>query len=128
MEASGIRPATSAEYTNSDVFVLTDGAGTNRYPPIAGTDGADVAVPLTTTEVRTIIEEAFDVMTRSRAQIRIPLESRAQVSISVVDTYGTILGVVRAPDAPIFGTDVSLQKARTATFFSGAPAAAEFSE
>ena len=32
------------------------------------------------------------------------------------------LGTVRAPDAPIFGTDVSLQKARTAAFFSGSHA------
>ena len=126
-EASGIRPSTSTEYTNPDVFVMTDGAGNNRYPPIAGIDGADVASPLTAVEVRTLIEEAFDVMTRSRAQIRMPLESRAQVSISVVDTYGTILGMVRSPDAPIFGTDVSLQKARTATFFSGTEAANDLS-
>ncbi len=124
-ESSGIRPATSAEYTNPDVFVMTDGSGVNRYPPRAGTDGAAVATPLTQAEVRTIIEEAFAVMTRSRAQIRKPLDSRAQVSISVVDTYGTILGMVRSPDAPIFGTDVSLQKARTATFFSNSVAGAQ---
>lgn len=122
MEASGIRPATSAEFTNPDVFVLTDGNGNNRYPPRAGADGGDVTTPLTQNEVVVILEEAFDIMTRSRAQIRQPLESRAQVSISIVDTYGSILGIVRSPDAPIFGTDVSLQKARTATFFSGASA------
>ena len=126
-EASGIRPATTAEYTNPDVFVLSNGTGTNRFPPIAGTDGAVVGTPLSASEVRTILEEAFDVMTRSRAQIRKPLDSRAQVSISVVDTYGTILGIVRSPDAPIFGTDVSLQKARTATFFSNVVAGAELS-
>lgn len=124
-ESSGIRPATSSEYANPDVYVLTDGSGTNRYPPRAGTDGADIAAPLTTTEVRTILEEAFAVMTRARAQIRKPLNSRAEVSISIVDTHGTILGIVRSPDAPIFGTDVSLQKARTATFFSHANAGAE---
>lgn len=117
-ENSGIRPATTAEYANPDVFVMTDGSGVNRFPPKAGTDGSVVTSPLSQTEVRTIIEEAFAVMTRSRAQIRKPLDSRAQVSISVVDTFGTILGMVRSPDAPIFGTDVSLQKARTATFFS----------
>jgi uncharacterized protein GlcG (DUF336 family) len=32
---------------------------------------------------------------------------------------------VRSPDAPIFGTDVSLQKARTASFFSGTFAAGD---
>ena len=124
-ENSGIRPTTAAEYSNPDVFVFTDGSGANRFPPRAATDGVVVTAPLTQTEVRTIIEEAFVVMTRSRAQIRKPLDSRAEVSISVVDTYGTILGMVRSPDAPIFGSDVSLQKARTATFFSNKEAGAQ---
>ena len=35
------------------------------------------------------------------------------------------MGIVRTPDAPIFGTDVSLQKARTAAFFSNTVAAAD---
>jgi uncharacterized protein GlcG (DUF336 family) len=58
------------------------------------------------------------VMSKARAQIRQPLDSRAQVSISLGDTRGQVLGIVRSPDAPIFGIDVSLQKARTAAFFS----------
>jgi len=126
-ESSGIRPSTNTEYLNPDVFVLTDGVGVNLYPPIAGTDSASVNVSLTQIEVRTIIEEAFSVMTSARAQIRKPLNSRAQVSISVVDTYGAILGIARSPDAPIFGIDVSLQKARTATFFSNSVAGAQLS-
>ena len=60
----------------------------------------------------------IEMMSRARGQIRQPLDSRAQVTISVVDTYGAVLGMVRAPDAPVFGTDVSLQKARTVAFFS----------
>jgi len=124
-ESSGARPATGAEFSNGDIYVLTNGAGVNRYPAIGGTDGALVASPLTAAEVRAILEEAFTVMTAARAQIRQPLNSRAQVSISVVDTNGQILGIVRGPDAPIFGTDVSLQKARTAAFFSNAVAASD---
>ena len=31
-EASGIRAATAAEFANPDAFVLTNGAGANRYP------------------------------------------------------------------------------------------------
>lgn len=124
-EASGIRPSTAAEFSNRDAFVLTDGSGANRYPIRAGTDGTANSAPLTAAEVRAVLEEAFAVMSRARAQIRRPLDSRAQVTISVVDTFGTPLGIVRAPDAPIFGTDVSLQKARTAAFFSGANAGAE---
>ncbi len=124
-EQSGIRASTAAEFKNRDAFVLSDGTGTNRYPVRAATDGGAVAAPLTEAEVRAVLEEAFIVMTRARAQIRQPLDSRAQVSITVVDTNGEILGLVRSPDAPIFGTDVSLQKARTATFFSNDIAAAE---
>ncbi len=121
-EASGIRAARAAEFANTDAFILTDGAGNNRYPIRAGTDSTSVAQPLSATEVRAILEEAFIVLTRARAQIRRPLDSRMQASISVVDTNGEVLGIVRSPDAPIFGTDVSLQKARTAMFFSNAQA------
>jgi uncharacterized protein GlcG (DUF336 family) len=122
-EASGIRASTGAEFSNPDAFVLTDGSGNNRYPIRGGTDGADVAQPLTAAEVRAVLEEAFTVLSRARAQIRRPLDSRMQATISLVDTHGQILGIVRSPDGPIFGTDVSLQKARTATFFSNPVAA-----
>ncbi len=124
---SGIRKASSAEFNNPDAFILVDGNNAPRYPPRAGTDGADIAEPLTAAEVRAVLEEAFLVMSKARGQIRQPLDSRAQVSISVVDTRGAVLGLVRGPDAPMFGTDVSLQKARTAAFFSGPYAAAELS-
>ena len=122
-EASGIRLATTAEFNNPDAYILTNGSGANRYPATAGTTPAGTA--LTAVEVRALLEEAFKVMVAARAQIRQPLDSRAQVTISVVDTSGNILGIVRGPDAPIFGTDVSLQKARTAAFFSSATAGTE---
>jgi len=122
-EASGVRAATPAEFANRDAFVLSNGAGANRYPVRGGTDAGDVAAPITAAEARVILEEAFAVMSRARAQIRQPLDSRAQVTISLVDTRGSVLGIVRSPDAPIFGIDVSLQKARTANFFSGSFAA-----
>lgn len=124
-EASGIRASTASEFQNRDAFVLSDGTGANRFPIRAATDAADVTTPLTAAETRAILEEAFIIMSRARAQIRQPLDSRAQVSISVVDTHGEILGIVRSPDAPIFGTDVSLQKARTASFFSNSTAASD---
>jgi uncharacterized protein GlcG (DUF336 family) len=122
-EASGYRTARPAEFAYPDAFVLSDGLGNDRYPIRAGTDAAAVAQPLTAAEVRAVLEEAYRVMSRSRAQIRRPLDSRAQVTISMVDTYGAVLGLVRAPDAPVFGTDVSLQKARTVAFFSNPLAA-----
>ena len=124
-EGSGYRAATVAEFSNRDAFVLTDGAGNLRYPIRGGTDGTVTASPLTAAESRAILEEAFLIMTRARAQIRRPLDSRAQVTISLVDTFGAIMGIVRAPDAPVFGTDVSLQKARTVSFFSNPLAASQ---
>jgi uncharacterized protein GlcG (DUF336 family) len=123
-EASGYRRASAAEFSDPQAFILTNGAGQNRYAARAGTDGANVAQPLTQNEVRVLLEEAFKILFRARAQIRRPLDSRMEATISVVDTNGAILGIVRSPDAPIFGTDVSLQKARTATFFSSARAGA----
>jgi uncharacterized protein GlcG (DUF336 family) len=124
-ESSGIRKASTAEFNNIDAFILTNGSGGNRYPAIAGSDAADVGTALSAAETSAVLEEAFKIMARSRAAIRQPLDSRAQVSVSVVDTRGKILGVVRAPDAPIFGIDVALQKARTAAFFSNAKAASD---
>ncbi|MFC3099183.1 heme-binding protein [Alteraurantiacibacter palmitatis] len=124
-EASGIRAASMAEFSNRDAFVLTDGSGNPRFPIRAGTDGASVSQPLTAAEVRAVLEEAFAVLSRARAQIRRPLDSRMQASISVVDTHGAVLGIVRSPDGPVFGVDVSLQKARSAAFFANPAAAAQ---
>ncbi|MEO6718611.1 MAG: heme-binding protein [Novosphingobium sp.] len=124
-ENSGIRRATAAEFAQPDAFVLTDGLGGNRYPVKAGTDAAEIGTAMSAAEARAILGEAFAVMAKARAQIRRPLDSRAQVTISLVDTRGAVLGIVRSPDAPIFGIDVSLQKARTAAFLSNANAGAE---
>jgi uncharacterized protein GlcG (DUF336 family) len=124
-EGSGIRASRTNEFANRDAYVLTDGAGNNRYPVRAGTDGASVSQPITQAEARALLEEAFTILSRARAQIRRPLDSRMQASISLVDTHGRILGIVRSPDGPIFGTDVSLQKARTAAFLSNPNAATQ---
>ncbi len=115
---SGIRPDAN-DFPGSGAYVLVNGANQPRYAPRAGSDGL-----LTAAEVRTILSDALGVAAEARSQIRQPLNSAAHVSISVVDTHGTVLGLVRGADAPVFGTDVSLQKARTAAFNSSAAAAA----
>jgi len=120
---SGIRVDNRVEYPAVDAWVLDDGTGSNRYAPRAGlapTDGA-LAAP----EVRTIISEALKIAFAARAQIRRPLGSFAQVTVSVVDAEANILAIARTPDAPVFGTDVSLQKARSVLFFSRPAAATE---
>jgi uncharacterized protein GlcG (DUF336 family) len=121
--ASGIRPDGDVDYPGRDAFVLVDAVNGLRYPPIGGTDGGLLGpAVLTQGEVRTILQSALDVANHARAQIRRPLGSQARVTISVVDTSGVILGIARTRDAPVFGTDVSLQKARTAAFMSSSTA------
>lgn len=122
---SGIRPDGDQNFPGRDAFVLVDANNALRYPPIAGTDGALVgSAALTATEVQTLLQSALDVANRARAQIRRPVGSQARVTISVVDSQGAIVGIARTRDAPVFGTDVSLQKARTAAFMSSTGSAA----
>jgi uncharacterized protein GlcG (DUF336 family) len=90
------------------------------FPFIAGT--APSSNGLTASEVQTIIAHAAQQANITRAAIRQPLGSNARVTIAVVDTAGVVLGIFRQQDAPVFGFDVAVQKARTATFFSSANA------
>ena len=52
-------------------------------------------------------------------------EQRGRSNIAVVDTDGAVLGIFSTPDAPMFGFDVCVQKARTGALFSIASAAAQ---
>jgi len=116
--ASGFRlDTTTPAFAGLGAYVLDNGAGVNRFPPTAG-------ALLTAPEVTRILAEAIRVANRARAQIRQPLGAPAQVTISVVNTNGAILGIIRTPDAPVFGTDVAVQKARSALLFSQTTAAA----
>lgn len=109
---SGIRPAPA--FANVGAFTLVDSSNVERFAPRAGSGpGA-----MTAAEVTRIIQEAVTVANRARAQIRRPLGAPAEVTVSVVDLNGDILGQMRTPDAPVFGTDVSAQKARGALLLS----------
>ncbi|MDA9043827.1 heme-binding protein [Pseudomonadales bacterium] len=122
-EGSGVRPSTRDEFAIPGAFILSDGAGRNRFPIKAAADGGGSEMPLTKDEVRQLLETAHQTMSAARGQIRRPLNQSARVSMVVVDTTGEILGLVIGSDAPIFGLDVAVQKARTATFFSSELAA-----
>jgi uncharacterized protein GlcG (DUF336 family) len=102
-------------------ILATQGESTRPGSALAG------GVQLTASEVRAILDSALVTSYRARAAIRNPLDSPARVSIWVVDTNGTPLGFIRSQDAPVFGIDVSLQKARTAAFFSSASASSRLS-
>lgn len=118
--ASGVMPHDGL----ARAWMLTDSAGLNRFPlrdslvPAVGGGG------MTQAEVTQLLRSALAVAGRARAQIRRPLGSAAQVTVSVVDADGNVLGLARTGDAPLFGADVSLQKARTANFFTRSDAGA----
>jgi uncharacterized protein GlcG (DUF336 family) len=84
----------------------------NRFPPRASADGAIAQRMRSRSSPR-----------RSRRAARPRADSPSarierRRDDSVVDRNGDILGLVRTDDAPVFGIDVSVQKARTALFFS----------
>lgn len=117
---SGIAPDTNPALAGTNDYILVDDKGNNRYPPKAGTDGL-----LTQAEVVQILKSTLQVANHTRAQVRQPLGSVAQVSVTLVDTKGEIVGYVRSPDALVDSVDVVQQKARTAVFFSNPTAAAQ---
>ncbi len=94
------------------------GQASTRFPTIAGS-------ALTVNEVDQILGAAAATANITRAAIRQPLGSNARVNITVVDTDGKVLGFFRLLDAPVFGFDVSAQKARTVNFVSSPTAAAK---
>ena len=73
-------------------------------------------------DVIRLLSQAAKQALLTRAAIRVPLNSAAEVNIAVCDSDGQILGLYSTLDAPLFGLDVAAQKARTAAFFSN-PAA-----
>jgi uncharacterized protein GlcG (DUF336 family) len=79
---------------------------------------------LNANDVQQIIAQAASQAFITRAAIRQPENSAAEVNISVVDIDGRVLGIFSTIDAPIFGFDVCVQKARTAAFFSNSSAPA----
>jgi uncharacterized protein GlcG (DUF336 family) len=93
------------------------------YAPKAGMVPAGQAI--TAAEAQALMTSALNVAYSARAAIRIPTNSFAQVTVTIVDLDGNVVAQARTPDAPVFGADVSRQKARSAVFFSRTDAAAK---
>jgi len=125
--SSGIVPA-PAEYDGLDAFVFVDQSGAARYPARDATDVDRLGgASLLAEEVHAILTATLGIANKTRAQIRRPLETFGRVTISIVDTNGEIIGVIRNLDAPVFGSDVSVQKARTTMLMSATDAGRYFS-
>ena len=116
-----IRGAQPSEFTPVVVGGIAGEADPRFFPFISSPSGG--ANSLTASDVNTIISHSAQQANITRAAIRQPLGSNARVNIAVVDLEGRVLGIFRQQDAPVFGFDVSVQKARTAVFFSRAGAA-----
>jgi uncharacterized protein GlcG (DUF336 family) len=114
-DASGVSRSNAFDF---DAEILVDAGGNNRFPPSNSATPTLGAGGLSAAEVRSILNEALGVADQARAQIRRPTGDRVRVSIAVTDLSGNVLGFARSPDAPVFGMDVSVQKARAAGFFS----------
>jgi uncharacterized protein GlcG (DUF336 family) len=115
-----LRGAQPSQFTAAMVGGIAGEVDT-RFFPFVGSPVV-TANSLNAADVGTIIAHAAQQANITRAAIRQPLGSNARVSIAVVDTNGVVLGLFRQTDAPVFGFDVSVQKARTAVFFSRANA------
>jgi uncharacterized protein GlcG (DUF336 family) len=116
-----IRSAQTSAFVPANVGGVAGEADTRFFPFIGGAAPASPNA-LTAADVQTIIAHAAQQANITRAAIRQPLGSNARVTIAVVDAAGTVLGVFRQLDAPVFGFDVAVQKARTAAFYSSATA------
>lgn len=119
---SPILGAQTSQFTPAMVGGIAGEVDT-RFFPFAGSAPV-TGNSLTAADVNTIIAHGAQQANITRAAIRQPLGSNARVSIAVVDANGIVLGLFRQADAPVFGFDVSVQKARSAAFLSRGNAAA----
>ncbi len=113
-----VRAALPSAFTPVTLNGVNGEASSRFYPAVAGS-------ALSAAEVQQILGQAALTANITRAGIRQPLGSNARVSIAVVDVDGRILGIFRQADAPVFGFDVSAQKARTAAFLARPDAGAQ---
>ena len=65
------------------------------------------------------MQRAIAAAKKTRAVIRLPLNSYARMVIAVADLDGSILALYRMPDATVFSIDVAVAKARNVICFNG---------
>lgn len=111
----GIELDSSAHAPGTYVIApLTGGCADNEY--LAGPTGGT----LSAAAVDAVVQRAIAAAKKTRAVIRLPLNSYARMVIAVADLNGSILALYRMPDATVFSIDVAVAKARNVVWFSGA--------
>ncbi|HEV3457473.1 MAG TPA: heme-binding protein [Thermoanaerobaculia bacterium] len=112
------RPAGTSPGAPAGAFAAP-GLQTGGCAPEGYLAGPAAGSQLSAAEVDQIVQQAIAGASRTRAQIRLPLGSRARMVIAVSDLDGTILALYRMPDATVFSIDVAVAKSRNVVYFSG---------
>lgn len=102
--------------SDNGTFVIKAAAGgctPNGY--LVGPNGG---ANLSASDVDAIVQRAIAQSKRTRAAIRLPMNSYARMVIAVADAEGTILALYRMSDATVFSIDVAVAKARNVVWFS----------
>jgi uncharacterized protein GlcG (DUF336 family) len=111
---------TAAGTFNPANLIVTPKASAGAAPEgflIAAADGP--VGGLTAAQVTQIINNAVATAMLTRAQIRLPIGVKSEMSIAVSDLDGTLIGLYRMPDGTVFSIDVAATKARNVIYFSG---------
>ena len=109
--------AGSATAYAAGTYSVAAKAGT--LPPEGYLVGPNAGTMLSASDVDEIITNAFTTAKKTRAVIRLPPDSPAEMSIAVADLDGTLLGLYRMHDGTVFSIDVAASKARNVVWFSG---------
>ncbi len=109
------RPDAVAHPAGTYVIVpIAAGCADNEY--LAGPMGGT----LSAAAVDAVVQRAIAAAKKTRAVIRLPLNSYARMVIAVADLDGSLLALYRMPDATVFSIDVAVAKARNVIWFSSA--------
>ena len=94
-----------------------------RPKAIWSRQGRSNANGLSQSDVQSIINAAVAAADQTRAVIRLPIGTRAEMAIAVSDLDGTLLALHRMPDATVFSIDVAVAKSRNVIYFTSIVAA-----
>ena len=73
---------------------------------------------ITAVQVAQIIKNGVEQAGKTRAAIRLPLNSSTRMVLAVSDRDGAVVGLFRMPDSPIFSIDVAVSKSRNVSYYA----------
>ena len=118
-QLQGTSPGTAAGFADGTFVYGPFNGGCPPSGDLAGPNASALPGGLTASAVDVIVQRAVAASKRTRAQVRLPLNSYTRMIISVADTDGTILAHYRMPDSLFDAVDVVLAKARNVAYVNG---------